>query len=186
MYIINKHIHIYIYIFIQTLPPKTYLLGSRYVLDIPFLTADIITCCNTTAGNGTKRWRAHTHTYLYIYIYVCMQYTCLVAVLWPSLVIEVQPCIKCARHCGQMQGLNMFFIFLPLIGATCHHNPEICLLVLFSRCVWRNFCWEVIGFKTQVVPFLFQRWHPFLEQYCTCWRSLWRYCPLCLCYSLLK
>ena len=64
----------------------------------------------------------HTHTHIYIYIYVCMQYTCLVAVLWPSLVIEVQPCIKCARHCGQMQGLNMFFIFFTLDW--CNMSPQ--------------------------------------------------------------
>ena len=40
--------------------PKTYLLGSGYVLDVASLTAHILTCCSTTAeqyfsnGNDAK------------------------------------------------------------------------------------------------------------------------------------
>ena len=74
-------LYIIIYICICT-PPKTYLLGSRCVLDIPFLTAYIVTCCSTTAEKYLFRWErrkknlhiyiyTYTYLYMYIYIYVC-------------------------------------------------------------------------------------------------------------------
>ena len=60
----------YVYIYIS---PKIYLLGSGYVLDIPFLTAYIITCwssCSTTAGKYLFRRECrykttYTHTFTY-------------------------------------------------------------------------------------------------------------------------
>ena len=45
------YIYIYMMVYVYAPPPKTYLLDRRYVLGILFLTAYIVTCCNTTAGS---------------------------------------------------------------------------------------------------------------------------------------
>ena len=67
-------------------------------------------------------------------------------------------------------------------------ESETVLLVLFSRCFWRDFC-HLSGsfeFRTQVVLFFFSWWHPFLEENCKFWRSLCRVLPTMLLLHPLK
>ena len=251
-------------------PPKTYLLGSRCVLDIPFLTAYIVTCCSTTAEKYLFRWERrkknlhiYIYTYTYLYIYICMYvhiyrhisiytytyvhiyiytyihvyiytyihtYIYIYIYTYPHMHTHIYTHIHIYIYTNTHTNTYAMYMYMYMhmcmyryiyIYCTCiwllycelrrslkfkhvknghgtvatckvwiycsclylclmQHfttESETCSLVLFSRCFWRNSCQEVVEFKTQVVLFVFQRWHPFLEQYCTFCRSLWMVLP---------
>ena len=171
------NIYIYtVYIYKCYPPTKTYLLGSRYVLDISFLTAYIVTCCSTqpenafSNGNALRKsththTRTHTHRYTCIYIYIYTVHAfgyCIVTLAghWSSNIYNMGTALWSNPRFEH--GFHVFYFWLMQHFTT---ETDICLFVLLSRCFWKNSCQEVIEVKTQVVPFLFQRWHPFLEQW---------------------
>ena len=116
------------YIYIIMLPPKIYLLDSKYVLDILFLTACVY--CHFLWHYSRKtpfHWEWHEKlnnvhtTNLFEFGY------CIVTLAGPCS-SKLQSCVKWAQHCGQMQGLkHVIFMSLHLIDAQFRHR------------LWNNF-----------------------------------------------
>ena len=123
-----SYINTYIYIYIIMLPPKIYLLDSKYVLDILFLTACVY--CHFLWHYSRKtpfHWEWHEKlnnvhtTNLFEFGY------CIVTLAGPCS-SKLQSCVKWAQHCGQMQGLkHVIFMSLHLIDAQFRHR------------LWNNF-----------------------------------------------
>ena len=107
------------------LPPKTYLLGSRYVLDISFLTAYIVTCCSTQPENAFSNGNAlrkstHTYTHTDIHVYTVHAFGyCIVTLAghWSSNIYNMGTALW-----SNARFEYGFHVFLLLIDATFHHR----------------------------------------------------------------
>ena len=194
---IHTHIYIYIHMYIYIII-YMYIYTYMHIYIYPYMHIYIYTyihiyihtytCTCTYTNTHTNTYTMYMYMYMhmcmyrYIYIYIRIYIYMYCTCIW-FLYCELRRSWK-FKHVknghGTVATCKVWIYCSCLYLCLMQHfttESETCSLVLFSRCFWRNSCHEVVEFKTQVVLLVFQRWHPFLEQYCTFCRSLWMVLP---------
>ena len=167
MYIINKQI--YIYIQKHYLPRPTFWVVDRSLTSL--FSQLILSLVATLQLGMALKDDVHTHTFIYIYMCVCAVYMsgcCIVTFAghWSSTMYKV---------CTALWPNARFeYVFHFFTLDWCNMSPQPCNMfacLVFKMCLKKLLLgsyWVQDSSRTVSFP----KVASFLEQYCTCWRSL--------------